>query len=364
MRIMLLYPQGQVVEQLLGRGHSVCAINCVSAVHPPSEPQAGELSLEHIVGEKKLNLRAIQQLRDIIRKFRPEVIHAFTTFTLAWSLFATARMPRSQKRPSIVSFRGITRPLKRWDPSDWMSFKHPRVAWHACESEAVQQSMLRSGCDSKKCNVVYNCVTPAVPCESRKAIRARWQLSNDDFVVGTVALIRPVKGVDILLESAIRLDNSRMRWVIIGSGNDPVTNELAQHPKIAKELRMLGKINSAANYLHAFDLFVMPSRSEGLCRSLIEAMEQGLPSVVSDAGGMKELIRHGQDGLIVPKESPAALAKAIQRLYEDEPLRRAMGESARTRAEELCSSKVFTDRLEAIYHGVEEQKKSPKRAAA
>ncbi|MCE3018266.1 MAG: glycosyltransferase family 4 protein [Pirellula sp.] len=361
---MLLYPQGQVIEELLRRGHSVCAINCVSAVQVPSEPKVGDLSLEYIEGEKKLNLRAIQQLRDIIRTFRPDVIHAFTTFTLAWSLFATSRMARSQKRPSIVSFRGITRPLKRWDPSDWMSFKHPRVSWHACESEAVQQSMLRSGCDANRCNVVYNCATPAAPCESRDAIRAQWRLSKDDFVVGTVAMIRPVKGLDILLDSAIRLDNSRMRWVIIGSGNDPATDELARHPKVAKDLRMLGKINSAANYLHAFDLFVMPSRSEGLCRSLIEAMEQGLPSVVSDAGGMKELIRHGQDGLVVPKENPEALANAIQRLYEDEPLRKSMGQSARARAAELCSATVFTDRLEAIYQRVVEPKLSAMRAIA
>lgn len=364
MKIMLLYPQGEVVEELCRRGHSVCGINCVSAVRPLPEEVTGDFSPECIFGEKKLDLRAIQQLRNIIVSFRPEVIHSFTTFTLAWSLFATAIMPRSQKRPAIVSFRGITRPLKRWDPSDWMSFKHPRVAWHACESDAVHQSMLLSGCDSKQCNVVYNCATPATRSETREAIRARWKLTNNDFVVGTVAFIRPVKGVDILLQSAIHLENPSMRWVVIGGGNDPVTNELAQHPKIAKDIRMLGEVFAAANFIHAFDLFVMPSRSEGLCRSLIEAMQQGLPSVVSDAGGMKELIRHGLDGLVVPKEDPTALANAIQRLYEDEPLRRSMGESARSRAAELCSSKVFTDRLEAIYQGLVDQKHSAKRAAA
>jgi len=97
---------------------------------------------------------------------------------------------------------------------------------------------------------------------------------------------------------------------------------------------------------------------------LIEAMEQGLPSVVSDAGGMKELIRHGQDGLVVPKENPEALANAIQRLYEDEPLRKSMGQSARARAAELCSATVFTDRLEAIYQRVVEPKLSAMRAIA
>jgi glycosyltransferase involved in cell wall biosynthesis len=189
-------------------------------------------------------------------------------------------------------------------------------------------------------------------------------LTNDDFVVGTVAVLRPVKGVDILLESAIRLENPNLRWAVIGCGDDPATNELAQHPKLAKDLRMLGRINAAANFIHAFDLFVMPSRSEGLCRSLIEAMEQGLPSIVSDAGGMKELIRHGKDGLVVPKENSAALADAIQCLYEDEPLRRSMGDSARVRVAELCSAKIFVDRLEAIYQRVENEKRSPKRTAA
>ena len=77
---------------------------------------------------------------------------------------------------------------------------------------------------------------------------------------------------------------------------------------------------------------VLPSDSEGLPLSVLEAMAHGIPIVASNVGGIPEIIEHGTHGLLVPPANPMALAAAIRRLVEDPALRRDLGETARARA--------------------------------
>jgi glycosyltransferase involved in cell wall biosynthesis len=101
--------------------------------------------------------------------------------------------------------------------------------------------------------------------------------------------------------------------------------------------------------MQAMDLFVMASRSEGLCRALIEAMQVGLCPVVSDAGGMKELVRHDVDGMVFASEDDEALASRLRRLMVDETLRHRLASSAQHHAQALCSPGVVTDKLLELY---------------
>ncbi len=74
---------------------------------------------------------------------------------------------------------------------------------------------------------------------------------------------------------------------------------------------MLGFINNAASLLPAFDLFVLPSRKEGLPYTLLEAMSQGVPLVATSVGAITDVITNTKNGLIVPPDDPSALSQAI-----------------------------------------------------
>ncbi len=303
-----------------------------------------------VLGRRKINLQAIAALRKTIRALRPDVVHAFLPASLAQTVIACAGM---RNRPRIVSFYGITRVPRWYDPANMISYLSPTVDMHACESQAVKESMLLGGVREQRCQVVYNCVAPSIPTTDRDALRAELDIPADAFVIGTVAAIRPVKGVDLLLKAAAACSDIPNCYVVVaGQLEDPAVASLCQHPALQGRLRMLGYVPNAADKIDAFDLFVMPSRREGLCRALLEGMERGVCPIVSDAGGMKELVRHQIDGLVVPREDVSALEFAIRRLHRERELRSLYARSAQARVRSICAPGIFADRMLHLYRDV------------
>lgn len=349
MRLLLIYAPGEVVRELCRQGHDVLAVCC--HVDPPFDLACRDKLREvFFQGQKKLIPRVIRDLRKLIIEFQPDIAQAFTNFGLAWTNLAVSTLPLGMRRPKIVSFRGIVHRISRLDPANWITFLHPMVAAHTCESKAVRQSMIQCGFHISEDMVVYNNVNVSKHIESVQQIRRSWNIAEDAFVVGSIANIRPVKGIDVLLEAARKLKIPDMRFVIIGPGRDERVEMLASMPENSGRVVMPGLVIDARLLIHAFDLFVMPSRSEGLCRALIEAMQQGIAPVVSDAGGMKELVRNEIDGLVVPKGDDHQLGNAISRLYHDPQERLRMAKSAKQRVHELCGAPVVASKLLKIYH--------------
>jgi len=172
-------------------------------------------------------------------------------------------------------------------------------------------------------------------------------------VVGTVAAIRRVKGTDLLLEAAIECaDLDDTYWLLIGPVRDRKVSRLAKDRRIRDRVRRLGYRPDAPSLISGADLFVMPSRREALCRALLEAMAQGVCPVVSDAGGMKEVVRNGVDGLIVPRGDVGALARAVRDLHADRELVRAFSDSARQRVIEDFNPARVAERTMELYRRV------------
>lgn len=348
MRILLLFAPGGVIQELCEAGHEVYACNSNMDFVDPT--QLGDrFQSSWIQAQQKMSPTAIRELRNIVSNFKPDAIQSFTPFGLAWVNLALGWFRfQGKKVPAVVSFRGITKRLSRLDPANWLTFFHPRVRWHACESFAVQASMVQSGFLESRCPVIYNSVSIGPSVQSRDEIRSSWKVPPERFLFGTIATIRPVKGIDILLQAILQNQTENLHWVILGSGKDSVVERLLETPGLRSRVTMLGHVHAASSYLHALDAFVMPSRSEGLCRSLIEAMLQGLPAIVSDAGGMKELVRDGIDGMVVPRERPEELSQAMTQLAQASD-RFSMGASARENAIRLCAPEQVAKRLLSIY---------------
>ena len=108
--------------------------------------------------------------------------------------------------------------------------------------------------------------------------------------------------------------------------------------RLADELALNGTVvvagyrEDAPAVASVFDLFALPSVHEGLSIALIEAMALGKPAVVSNVGGLPEVVRHGVEGLLVPPADPVALADGIVRLLSDATVRARMGAAAKARA--------------------------------
>ena len=104
--------------------------------------------------------------------------------------------------------------------------------------------------------------------------------------------------------------------------------------------------------LAALDVFVLPSRHEGLGVAILEAMAMALPVVASDVGGIPEIVDAGRTGVLVPPEDAAALASAIAALDRDRALAHQMGAAGRARVLAEFSMEVMADRYERLYEWV------------
>jgi glycosyltransferase involved in cell wall biosynthesis len=150
-----------------------------------------------------------------------------------------------------------------------------------------------------------------------------------------VANLRPEKGYAVLLDAARNVAdrNLPVRFAAVGRG--PLADELAARHRelgLGDRFRFLGERSDVIRLLVGCDVFVLPSRQEGLPVTLMEATSTGTAIVATAVGGVPQVITDGVDGLIVPPGDPGALADAIGRVVSDPLLRRRLGEGATLRS--------------------------------
>ncbi len=186
-------------------------------------------------------------------------------------------------------------------------------------------------------------------------LRHRLDLPDGAPVVGTVAVMRVQKRLDLWLDAATHLleSHSDTRFVLVGDG--PLRSELeerASRPPLAGRVRFTGLQEDVWPYLALLDLYLMSSQFEGLPLALLEAMASGLPPVVTAVGGIPEVVEDGVNGHLVRFGDPAALAASAAAVLEDPALARRLGEAARDRVRERFGIERMTRELEAIYRQI------------
>jgi glycosyltransferase involved in cell wall biosynthesis len=169
------------------------------------------------------------------------------------------------------------------------------------------------------------------------AVRAEVGAGADDVVVGVVARLVWEKGYREVFDAATRLrtEAPSTRVVVVG-GEEPdkgdAVGPAAKAKAAAGGVTFLGHREDMTALYSAFDVYVLASHREGFPRSAMEAAAMGLPLVVTDIRGCREVVDDDQNGLVVPVRDAAALAAAIARLAGDAALRRSFGEAGRAKA--------------------------------
>jgi L-malate glycosyltransferase len=191
---------------------------------------------------------------------------------------------------------------------------------------------------------------PADPAERRAVLPAA--LRGASLILGTVAALRPEKDLATLLEAFARVQDVRqgLRLVVVGDG--PMLEPwkaLAERLRIAHLCHFEPATANVADWIRAMDIFVLCSISESFSNSLLEAMACGCCPVASRVGGLPEMIREEESGLLVEAGDPADLAAKLERVIGDEALRTALGANAARRAHETFSVEAFVRNMEEIY---------------
>jgi glycosyltransferase involved in cell wall biosynthesis len=183
------------------------------------------------------------------------------------------------------------------------------------------------------------------------AVRSELGVPDDAPLVGTVGNLRQEKGHDHLLTAAIHVKKRLpdARFVLVGSGpEESRLIERARRLEIDSSVIFTGYREDALRISSAFDLFVLPSLSEGLSIALVEAMSLGKASVVSRTGGLIEVVRDNEHALLVSPGDPLELAEAIVRLLRDDAQRERLGNAALQRSRDFDIRKAVV-RMEEVY---------------
>jgi sugar transferase (PEP-CTERM/EpsH1 system associated) len=175
---------------------------------------------------------------------------------------------------------------------------------------------------------------------------------NNNIIIGTVGRLEPVKNQELLIRSFAEL-LQRFRhiklWIAGGGALKEQLENLADELGAASDILFLGKRDDIPQILNRIDIFVLPSLSEGMSNTILEAMSSGLPVIACRVGGNPELIRDGVTGFLTPSRDQNALSRAVAFLVENEEVRGMMGESARKRIETEFSLTAMVQRYEHLY---------------
>jgi len=186
----------------------------------------------------------------------------------------------------------------------------------------------------------------------RYIVRERLGLSLEDYVVGNVARLEEAKGQRFLID-AVRILKDKgldIKCLIVGSGSlEKELKDLVIKNRIENDVIFLGTRQDLPELFSAMDIFILPSLWEGVPLALLSSMAAGLPVVTTHAGGIRDIVVDGKNGLVVPPSDPLTIAVAIERIFKDTELQKRLSENARREIIQHHSARVMTKRLEELY---------------
>ncbi len=176
---------------------------------------------------------------------------------------------------------------------------------------------------------------------------------GDPATITYVGRLHRQKGLDVLLHAFAELRPRLSHRVVlrfIGEGPmEPQLRALADRLGVAADVCFLGRRDDVAAYLDDADVFVLPSHAEGLSNALLEAMACGVPPVVSDVPGNRDVVVDGVNGLLATAGDPARLARALERVLGNRALRERIGAAARATTTRTYSVDAVADRYRRLY---------------
>jgi glycosyltransferase involved in cell wall biosynthesis len=210
----------------------------------------------------------------------------------------------------------------------WMRWGYPRLeallgrlGHIVVPSRALASFLVDHGFPNRRVHVIPHGLA-APPAVARTHERPELRLV-------TAANLEYWKGIDVLLDACARLDR-RLRLDVFGDGS--LRDELREQASRRRvDAHFHGFVPDVQARLASADVFVLPSRGDNAPMAVLEAMASGLPVVATRVGGVPELVRDGETGILVPADDPAALAAAVERLAGDRSLRSRLGEAGFTR---------------------------------
>ncbi|MBQ7567072.1 MAG: glycosyltransferase [Oscillospiraceae bacterium] len=323
-------------------GHDVLAVSLYDEHTLITERmESSGVALKYLAKKPGLDPGCVLRLRKLIRAYRPDVVHTHL-YALKYAALAKAFL----RIRGVHTLHNVAE--KEASPKDRKLnrvFYHRGMAIPVSLSEEVQTTVLKLyGLRAEQSPVIYNGI------DLRRCIPKEEHHAGEPFRIVHVGRFMEQKNHPCMIEALAALPRGRFHLTFLGDGElMQEIKELAQKRGVAEEITFAGNCGDVPQALHKADVFILPSLWEGMPMSIIEAMGTALPIIASDVGGVSDMIRDGESGILIQPDAQE-LCAAIGRVAESEALRDTLGANALARSEIFSSQKMAAAYL-TIYGG-------------
>lgn len=352
-----------VVATLLGielakRGHDV---HFMSYDRPFRLPEKAERIFFHPVAINTYGLFKYPdytlplsvKMAEVSRKFKLDVLHVHYAVPHATAAILAHCMLAPHEQPRVVTtLHGTDTTLLGSDPGYGPAIHHALT--HSDEvttvSEFLKNETRRVIGFEGPIEVIHNFYERGTPLQSRESLREELGIAENQIMLVHTSNLRPVKRIDLLLETVARIRPAdSFKLVIVAGGSFSPYVEMVQRLGIQDRVIVRENVPEVESYMQAADIGLFTSESESFCLSILEGMAFGCPSVATRIGGIPELMIENRCGLLVDFGNPDLLARAVERLIADSDLRKRMGAAGKERAENFFSADRLVPKYESLY---------------
>jgi L-malate glycosyltransferase len=347
-------------EELARRGHEVHFISYERPFRLPAE--APRIYFHPVVindyGLFKYpdyTLPLSVKMAEVSRDQQLDILHVHYAVPHATAaILARSMLPPAQQPRIVTTLHGTDTTLLGADPGYGPAIHHALTHSDAVTtvSEFLKQETQRVLGFDGPLEVIHNFFTPRPPRRSRAEVRRELGL-RDEVMLLHLSNLRPVKRIDLLLETAARIrPRDAFKLVILSGGNFAAFAGDVRRLGLADRIIVRENISDIEDYLQAADLGLFTSENESFCLSILEAMCFGCPSVTTRVGGIPEVVQDNLTGLLVPFGEADLLARAVEKLIQNPELRTTLGRAAKTHAAKIFSANIIVPHYERLYRRV------------
>lgn len=285
-----------------------------------------QIEMNRAIGVSDLN--SIKEVRRLIKKYNPDIVYAHSSKAGAIARVADIGL----KNHCVYNPHGWAFNMRCSDKKRAMYTAIEKMAAPFCEkiiciSDAEKQSALEKKiCREDKLQVIFNGVDIEAyeSGEHGTVKRSSLGIPEDAYVVGMVGRISPQKAPDVFVKMAklVKDEIPNAHFVIVGSGNQEAEiRKYAEENKFADSLHITGWVDDPMSYVELFDVACLLSRWEGFGLALPEYMMAGKPIVASRVDAIPNIIRNGENGLLVEVDDATGASEAVLQIYRDRSLK-------------------------------------------
>ena len=293
------------------------------------------------------------KMAEVSRDYQLDVLHLHYAVPHATAaLLARSMLPPEHHPRVVTTLHGTDTTLLGRDPGYRPAVHHALTRSDAVTvvSEFLRRETQRVLGFTGPMEVIHNFFQPQPPTRSREEVRRELGL-REEVLLFHSSNLRPLKRVDLLLQTVARIRSPESCKLLILAGGDfsPYRDEV-RRLGLADRVIVREKVRQIEDYLQVADIALFTSETESFCLSILEAMCFGCPSIASQVGGIPEVLQDQITGLFVPFGDTEKMARAAEELIRNPARRETLGRAAQLRAQTEFSAKVIVPRYEALYH--------------